>query len=181
MDFELRPVSKTTFFACYFLFTAVHIVHLIAGMIALSWFSAANKSIRLFGVPQRPTSGGDSAHRSNLLAFRQCRRCDRLRSVILRLMNDPIVAISNLTYAYGQRVALNDLSLSVNRGEIFGFLGPNGSGKNHAVFASSQRSSPRRQNTVKLFGNDASGDLNDIRKTHRCRVPIAKPGQATHS
>src|SRR5690242_16100140 len=44
-------------------------------------------------------------------------------------MNDPIVQIQSLTFSYGQRVALNDLSLSVNTGEIFGFLGPNGSGK----------------------------------------------------
>jgi ABC-2 type transport system ATP-binding protein len=44
-------------------------------------------------------------------------------------MIDPIVQIQSLTFSYGQRVALNDLSLSVNSGEIFGFLGPNGSGK----------------------------------------------------
>ena len=37
--------------------------------------------------------------------------------------------IDHLSHRYGQRAALVDLSLRVNRGEIFGFLGPNGSGK----------------------------------------------------
>jgi len=48
-------------------------------------------------------------------------------------MSDPIVEISHLTHAYGPRVAVNDLSLTVNRGEIFGFLGPNGSGKTTVI------------------------------------------------
>jgi ABC-2 type transport system ATP-binding protein len=41
----------------------------------------------------------------------------------------PIIQIHNLTHRYGQRTALSDVSLQINRGEIFGFLGPNGSGK----------------------------------------------------
>jgi ABC-2 type transport system ATP-binding protein len=42
---------------------------------------------------------------------------------------DAVVQIDGLSHRYGKRLALNDLSLSVGRGEIFGFLGPNGSGK----------------------------------------------------
>lgn len=44
-------------------------------------------------------------------------------------MSDPIIDIRNLTFSYGDRRALDDLTLAVERGEIFGFLGPNGSGK----------------------------------------------------
>ncbi len=38
-----------------------------------------------------------------------------------------------LRKAYGDRVALHDLSITVGYGEVFGFLGPNGAGKTTAV------------------------------------------------
>lgn len=41
----------------------------------------------------------------------------------------PIIEIDNLTKNYGKRIAVNQLSLTVNAGEIFGFVGPNGAGK----------------------------------------------------
>jgi ABC-2 type transport system ATP-binding protein len=44
------------------------------------------------------------------------------------------INISNLRKSYdGQTNALNNISLSIPRGEIFGFLGPNGSGKTTTV------------------------------------------------
>lgn len=39
----------------------------------------------------------------------------------------------HLTKQYGQRLAVNDLSLEVKCGEIFGFLGPNGAGKTTTI------------------------------------------------
>jgi ABC-2 type transport system ATP-binding protein len=41
----------------------------------------------------------------------------------------PLLAITDLTYAYGSHRALKSVSLSVNAGECFGLLGPNGAGK----------------------------------------------------
>ncbi|GAG18030.1 unnamed protein product, partial [marine sediment metagenome] len=41
----------------------------------------------------------------------------------------PIIETQNLTKSYGGQVAVNDLTFAVEEGEIFGFLGPNGSGK----------------------------------------------------
>ncbi|CAN5685051.1 ABC transporter ATP-binding protein [soil metagenome] len=43
---------------------------------------------------------------------------------------DLLVETTNLTKRYGQRiVAVDDLNLTVRRGEVYGFLGPNGAGK----------------------------------------------------
>jgi ABC-2 type transport system ATP-binding protein len=37
--------------------------------------------------------------------------------------------VNHLTKIYGQQKAVNDISFSINKGEIVGFLGPNGAGK----------------------------------------------------
>ncbi len=41
----------------------------------------------------------------------------------------PVIDVSGLNKHFGAKHVVRDLSLTVNRGEIFGFLGPNGSGK----------------------------------------------------
>ena len=43
------------------------------------------------------------------------------------------IEAQNLTKQYGPITALKDMTLTVNRGEIFGFLGPNGAGKSTFV------------------------------------------------
>lgn len=40
-----------------------------------------------------------------------------------------MIEVRNLTKQYGQKKAVDDLSFTVNDGEILGFLGPNGAGK----------------------------------------------------
>ncbi|MEO1049361.1 MAG: ABC transporter ATP-binding protein [Bacteroidota bacterium] len=42
---------------------------------------------------------------------------------------ETVLEIKNLTKRYGRITAVNELSLEVKRGEVFGILGPNGSGK----------------------------------------------------
>ncbi len=45
----------------------------------------------------------------------------------------PIIEVEHLRKVYGQVVAVDDVSLSVAEGEIFGMLGPNGAGKTTTV------------------------------------------------
>lgn len=45
------------------------------------------------------------------------------------------VAIENVSIRYGNVLAVDDLSLRIQRGEIFGLLGPNGSGKSSTLNA----------------------------------------------
>jgi ABC-2 type transport system ATP-binding protein len=48
-------------------------------------------------------------------------------------VDDPALVIEHLTKRFGSRTAVDGLSLSVGKGEVFGFLGPNGAGKTTTV------------------------------------------------
>ncbi len=48
-------------------------------------------------------------------------------------MSNPAIAFYNLTKCYGKHRGVENLSFSVNQGEIFGFIGPNGAGKSTAI------------------------------------------------
>lgn len=44
-----------------------------------------------------------------------------------------MIDITNLSKAYGKKLAVDDISFQVKPGEIFGFLGPNGAGKTTTI------------------------------------------------
>jgi ABC-type multidrug transport system ATPase subunit len=44
-----------------------------------------------------------------------------------------VLEVDGLTKRYGQKTAVEDLNLTVRQGQIFGFLGPNGSGKTTTI------------------------------------------------
>ncbi|HJT25532.1 MAG TPA: ABC transporter ATP-binding protein [bacterium] len=74
-----------------------------------------------------------------------------------------LIEVDNLSYQYGSKTALAGLSFSVGRGEIFGFLGPNGGGKTTTfkVLSTLFSCKPRQ---VKMFGLDLSKDKIAIRR-----------------
>jgi ABC-2 type transport system ATP-binding protein len=45
----------------------------------------------------------------------------------------PAIDVHGLDKRFGDKHVVDDLSLRVERGEIFGFLGPNGSGKTTSI------------------------------------------------
>ncbi|MGH8623121.1 MAG: ATP-binding cassette domain-containing protein, partial [Burkholderiales bacterium] len=48
-------------------------------------------------------------------------------------MNDVAVETRHLTRRFGSIVAVRDLTLRIAKGEVFGLLGPNGSGKTTTI------------------------------------------------
>ncbi|MEU4689862.1 ABC transporter ATP-binding protein [Actinoplanes sp. NPDC023714] len=49
------------------------------------------------------------------------------------MSSDPALRAAGLTKRYGRLTALDDLTLDVAAGEVFGFLGPNGAGKSTTI------------------------------------------------
>lgn len=44
-----------------------------------------------------------------------------------------VIRVMHLTKKFGEKCAVDDVSLTIHRGDIFGFLGPNGSGKTTTI------------------------------------------------
>ena len=51
----------------------------------------------------------------------------------MRPAPDIVIDVAGLTKSFGARVVVKDLTLQVRRGQIYGFLGPNGSGKTTTI------------------------------------------------
>ena len=65
----------------------------------------------------------------------------------------PALAIRDLSYRYGSRTALSDLSLAVPQSAFVALLGPNGAGKT-TLFSIVTRLFGSRRGQVSLFGHD---------------------------
>src|SRR3954469_16628985 len=75
----------------------------------------------------------------------------------------PIVETSDLRHSYGERVALDGVSLRVGAGEIFAILGPNGSGKT-TLFRILSTLVPAPPGRVKVLGLDAAEQRDAVRR-----------------
>ena len=76
---------------------------------------------------------------------------------------EAVVRITNLRHVYGERVALDDVSFDVRPAEIFGLLGPNGSGKTTIFRILSTLMLPSGGHAV-IQGYDVAGDPANVRR-----------------
>jgi ABC-2 type transport system ATP-binding protein len=75
----------------------------------------------------------------------------------------PVIAVSNLGKRYGRTVAVDDVSLEVFEGEIFGLIGPNGAGKTTTMECVEGNRVPDR-GTISVLGLDPRRDANALRQ-----------------
>src|SRR5256885_8774992 len=75
----------------------------------------------------------------------------------------PAIDVSHLTKVYGPTVALNDVALSVNTGEVRGLLGPNGSGKSSLMKTIMGLTKPS-YGSIQVLGYDVRTNPMEIKK-----------------
>lgn len=75
----------------------------------------------------------------------------------------PVIAVSNLGKRYGRTVAVDDVSLEVFEGEIFGLIGPNGAGKTTTMECVEGNRVPDK-GKISVLGLDPRRDANELRQ-----------------
>jgi ABC-2 type transport system ATP-binding protein len=75
----------------------------------------------------------------------------------------PVIEVEHLHKRYGDQVAVDDLSFTVEQGEIFGILGPNGAGKTTTVETVAGLRTPDR-GRVRVLGLDPRRDRTELRQ-----------------
>lgn len=76
---------------------------------------------------------------------------------------DIAIQVSNLRKVYEDLVAVDNISFSIKKGEVFAFLGPNGAGKTTTVEIIECIREPTA-GTVKIFDKDISTSFNDVKE-----------------
>jgi len=74
-----------------------------------------------------------------------------------------VIAADHLTIRFGSFTAVSDVSFEVGKGELFGFLGPNGSGKTTIIKALCGLLRPT-EGTGRILGMDIRKDAAEIRR-----------------
>jgi len=76
--------------------------------------------------------------------------------------NMPPILVDNISKSYGKVNALNGVSLEVNKGELFGLIGPDGAGKTTLIRILTSLLIPD-SGKASLVGNDVVKDFHEIR------------------
>ena len=78
-------------------------------------------------------------------------------------MDQPVIKIENLVKRYRDLIALDHFSIEIRKGEIFGLLGPNGSGKTTAINCILSLLSFDK-GTIQVFGQEMRPDSYDLKR-----------------
>lgn len=75
-----------------------------------------------------------------------------------------IITVKNVTKRFNGLVAVDDISFTVEKGEIFAFLGPNGAGKTTTIKMLTTLLKPT-SGEIRLNGNDPQTDQDEVRRS----------------
>lgn len=78
-------------------------------------------------------------------------------------MSNTILEANGLVKKFGDFVAVNDVSFSMEEGEVFGLLGPNGAGKSTTISMLTCLYPPN-EGDMRIFGHDVVKDAAEVKK-----------------
>ena len=76
---------------------------------------------------------------------------------------EPAIELANLRKIYGEKAAVDGVTLTVRRGTFFGFLGPNGAGKTTTI-KMMMGLAPPSSGSIRMLGYKMPGESLEIRK-----------------
>jgi ABC-2 type transport system ATP-binding protein len=96
----------------------------------------------------------------------KCSACGLVGKFIFKKSSNSVnnisIEVKNLRKEYGKLIAVNNISLSIKKGEVFAFLGPNGAGKTTTVEMIESIRVPT-EGLIKIFGKDIRTSFDEIK------------------
>ena len=81
-------------------------------------------------------------------------------------MDSTILSVKNVTQRYGQTLALDDVSIELEQGQIYGLVGNNGAGKTTLMRLITGQT-VLQHGEIQLFGHTKDITKSDVRVSHR--------------
>jgi len=79
-------------------------------------------------------------------------------------LSEAIIEVQDLSHSFGEVVAVDSVSFSVRKGEIFSFLGPNGAGKSTTINVLTTLL-PVQKGEVRIAGFDVAAEPEQVRRS----------------
>lgn len=79
-------------------------------------------------------------------------------------MSEKVLNVSKLKKSFGDLIAVNEISFSINKGEIVALLGPNGAGKTTTIKCLTTLTRSDSKDSIQIMGKELHDNLNESRK-----------------